>query len=489
MALTGRLATQQKSTGFTGRLKAPEITKTTVKQPSSSSPTFENVRASKNRAFKDRPLDVMRQDTLAPLPEKKPPLGFLGAMVKTAYETVKGTFEHASKQMLGLQEALMSPAEGSADLERIRQNPLAPEYMKQGTTPLKRGVKMATTAVSTLPFAVPQLLQFSVELEAAKKLPGVLSVPAKIAGGILDDMGRLGTYTLSKGIEVFPKETQESLHPLADELGPLIAQMVGMKVLHKSATEGLKLKELPVTETTKQKISNAGRMLTGFSMAPFSTAYSMASARLAFKVEERQKQGIEITPEVGRQLIEEMKREIATEPMPEVLPPLTSEPVVKMPRELKVEEAAVKSQSQLPAAEQIKSRVFERMKVEHPELEGELTADVVRLKVDAERAIDLIAKDKQKAYDIAMGKEVSGDILQTSANIALAEKALSEGNNQLFADLVKKRSLDQTRRGQEIVAEKGSITDNSTSRYVKELISARLEALGDKYLSDRKAHV
>jgi hypothetical protein len=48
--------------------------------------------------------------------------------------------------------------------------------------------------------------------------------------------------------------------------------------------------------------------------------------------------------------------------------------------------------------------------------------------------------------------------------------------------LTKNRSLEQTRRGQEIVAEKGSVDDNSTSRYVKELFSLRLETLGKKYL-------
>jgi len=36
------------------------------------------------------------------------------------------------------------------------------------------------------------------------------------------------------------------------------------------------------------------------------------------------------------------------------------------------------------------------------------------------------------------------------------------------------------------VAEKASVTDNSTSRYVKELIGLRLEKLGNTYLSDLK---
>ena len=135
---------------------------------------------------------------------------------------------------------------------------------------------------------------------------------------------------------------------------------------------------------------------------------------------------------------------------------------------------------------EFQSRVFERLKSENPALEGDLNYDPIKLKEDAGKAVDLIAKDKQKAYDIAMGKEKSGEITSTALNIALAEKALAEGDNALYAKLVTNRSLAQTRRGQELVAEKGSVTDNSTSRYVKELVAGKLDKLGKDYLSDLK---
>lgn len=134
----------------------------------------------------------------------------------------------------------------------------------------------------------------------------------------------------------------------------------------------------------------------------------------------------------------------------------------------------------------LKSSVYERMQMENPALEGDVNYDPIKLKEDAGRAVDLIAKDKQKAFNIAMGKETSPEITSTAVNIAMAEKALSEGNTSIYTRLIKNRSLEQTRRGQELVAEKGSVTDNSTSRYVKELISLRLESLGKKYLSDLK---
>ena len=132
--------------------------------------------------------------------------------------------------------------------------------------------------------------------------------------------------------------------------------------------------------------------------------------------------------------------------------------------------------------EEFTSKVFERIQAENPELlKGDLKATKIYLDNESKKAIKLMEKDKQAAYNLAMGREESSDVLGTSVNIAMTEKALEEGNNKLAAKLIKNRSLAQTRRGQELVAEKGSITDNSTSRYVKELLSNRLDKLGDKY--------
>ena len=122
------------------------------------------------------------------------------------------------------------------------------------------------------------------------------------------------------------------------------------------------------------------------------------------------------------------------------------------------------------------------MQAENPELlKGDLKATKIYLDNESKKAIKLMEKDKQAAYNLAMSREESSDVLGTLVNIAMTEKALEEGNNKLAAKLIKNRSLAQTRRGQELVAEKGSITDNSTSRYVKELLSNRLDKLGDKY--------
>lgn len=142
---------------------------------------------------------------------------------------------------------------------------------------------------------------------------------------------------------------------------------------------------------------------------------------------------------------------------------------------------AVASQ-ELAKPTKFQSRVYNRLKAEHPELKDDVGYESINLKDQAEKASQLIVKDKQQAYRIAMGAEHSADQTSTSVNIALAEQALEEGNHKLYAQLVRSRSLDQTRRGQELVSEKASVTDNSTARYVKELVNSRLEKLGGGYL-------
>lgn len=134
-----------------------------------------------------------------------------------------------------------------------------------------------------------------------------------------------------------------------------------------------------------------------------------------------------------------------------------------------------------------KSRVFERLQKENPDLlEGDLNVLRKNLEKESEKAVKLLKEDKQKLYDIAMGKEISSDLLSTTANITLAERAIEEGNNELASKLIKNRSLAQTRRGQEIVSEKASLTDNSSSRYVKQLLSDRLDEVGKKYTDNIK---
>lgn len=140
--------------------------------------------------------------------------------------------------------------------------------------------------------------------------------------------------------------------------------------------------------------------------------------------------------------------------------------------------------------EKLKSRVYERLQQEQPQsLTDEVTYDAMKLNKDAEAASRLVMEDKDKAYRIAMGMEESTTTTSTAISIALAEQARAEGNIELYNKLTINRSLRQTRLGQELVAEKGSVSDNSLTRYVKQLLHIRLEALGSSWTADIKQKV
>jgi len=128
-------------------------------------------------------------------------------------------------------------------------------------------------------------------------------------------------------------------------------------------------------------------------------------------------------------------------------------------------------------AQKLESRVYARMRENIPtELQGDANYSTKGLKAQAKSSIEVINKNPERAYKIAMGMETpKGNQTSASVNIALAEKARLDGNKQLYADLVKNRSLAQTKRGQEIVAER-LLTDNSVDSYVKQAIKNRLEA-------------
>lgn len=148
------------------------------------------------------------------------------------------------------------------------------------------------------------------------------------------------------------------------------------------------------------------------------------------------------------------------------------------------------AKEKVAATKKFESRVYERLKAENPELEGSVYASRMNMQEDVQKATSLVESDKNSAYRVAMGiDEAPAGQTSTAVNIVMAEKALDEGNYKLYNQLVKNRSLAQTRRGQEIVAEKGSVTNNTVSRYVKELIKARLEKLGDRYLGDVQTKV
>lgn len=109
----------------------------------------------------------------------------------------------------------------------------------------------------------------------------------------------------------------------------------------------------------------------------------------------------------------------------------------------------------------------------------------LNLAQDAENAMKFISKDPQAALRVAFGLEAPPvGQTETAISIALADKAGRDGNYKLQSQLESSRSLRQTRRGQEIVSERGRFKDDSPYQYMRELLDRRLKDIGHSVKSD-----
>ena len=182
----------------------------------------------------------------------------------------------------------------------------------------------------------------------------------------------------------------------------------------------------------------------------------------------------EVTPQVSNPIDPIIEK-------PAIVKKTTTEPIINNATDQIVQESPViPTQPKNPQNEMLKSRVYERVQQEYPEiLKDDVRYEKLTLKDDISKATDLLEKDPNRLYEIANDFDNQNEVNSTIANIVLADKALREGNHGLYADLIKRRSLDLTKKGQDISAERASVNDNSTSKYVKQLLNERANQLSD----------
>lgn len=189
-------------------------------------------------------------------------------------------------------------------------------------------------------------------------------------------------------------------------------------------------------------------------------------------------QVIEDIPEIKIQKTDETdtiapaKQEVIEEPI-EIEEPVEVEKVVEKPAQ----------QKPVGTGEKRKSRAYKRVRdlLEADAQLSNVDYNALNLEQDAQNAIDYIAKDQDSAMQVALGlKQPPRGQTETAISIALADKLRMEGDHVTASKLEASRSLRQTRRGQEIVSERGRFNDDSPYRYVQELVNRRLYELGGK---------
>jgi hypothetical protein len=138
------------------------------------------------------------------------------------------------------------------------------------------------------------------------------------------------------------------------------------------------------------------------------------------------------------------------------------------------------------------SKAFERIKARYQDFaeENSLSYDAVTLAEDTARAMEFVEQFPAIARRVAFGIDAPpSGVTETAISIAYSEAQYSKGNLKEFASAEKARSLRQTRRGQEIAAERGRADDNSPSYFIEALLSAKLELAGRKIFVEKSAVV
>ncbi len=154
-------------------------------------------------------------------------------------------------------------------------------------------------------------------------------------------------------------------------------------------------------------------------------------------------------------------------------------PVIKNKTQNQVEKKPVVTEGEVKKSKAF-ARVQERLG-EYADLDS--SYNKLNLAKDTANALEFIRQNPKDARKIALGMMSAPEgITETAISIALAEQAGFEKDYELQAQLERSRSLRQTRRGQEIVSERGRFNENSAHHFMSQVIAARYDILGKKFI-------
>jgi len=116
------------------------------------------------------------------------------------------------------------------------------------------------------------------------------------------------------------------------------------------------------------------------------------------------------------------------------------------------------------------------------EFQQDATYTALRIDDQMAKAFELLDTNPEYAKAVALGIEQPPlDITDTAISLAVAERAKETGDYETQAAVEKARSLRQTRRGQELVLERGRVDENSPEFFIRQLLQRRKELAQAKY--------
>jgi hypothetical protein len=161
-------------------------------------------------------------------------------------------------------------------------------------------------------------------------------------------------------------------------------------------------------------------------------------------------------------------------------------PVIRNTTQNQVEKKPVKTKGKVK-----NSKAFQRVQERLGEYADiDVNYNKLNLADDTARALEFIEKNPKDAKRIALGMQGAPEgVTETAISIALAEQASEKGDYGLQAQLERSRSLRQTRRGQEIVSERGRFNENSPHFFMQQVLASRIEKAGKekfRFLTKKK---
>jgi hypothetical protein len=138
------------------------------------------------------------------------------------------------------------------------------------------------------------------------------------------------------------------------------------------------------------------------------------------------------------------------------------------------------AQTPVGAGKKAKSKAYTRVyDMLAEETKQDVSYNKLNIEKDVDAAAEFAAADPKAAIRVALGlEEAPKGQTETAISILLADKAGRDGDFQLQSQLEAARSLRQTRRGQEIVSERGRFNEDSPHFFIRKLLDARLNNLG-----------
>ena len=201
------------------------------------------------------------------------------------------------------------------------------------------------------------------------------------------------------------------------------------------------------------------------------------------------------TQEGSKRLVESIMRQISgaeekpktedtsAKPKGEIVPKKASSEKIVEKISQKVEKLAEQEGTLNPVkseGKKLESKAFTRVQSRLEEFaDNNPTYNKMNIAEDTARALKIVSEDMDRARKISLGLiSAPNDVTDTAISIAYSEEMIRQGNLKEAARSESARSLRQTRRGQEIVAERGRIDADSSTYFVNQVIQARLDNLG-----------